>query len=162
TCRAFQMSLDQWGDGSTIPLLWPGSGTTARQRGLLERAGASPRMARALIAMWLEIDLREILPAIAVPTPILNRTDDIFPSEAAHALASLTPGARHGELPAVDHVPWGGDMESYIAEIEEFLTGRRDHRRVDRVLATVLVTDLVASTERVAALGDRAWRELMA
>ena len=161
-CRRFQTALESWGDGSTLPLLGPSSGATARQLGLLERAGASPRMAQALIAMWLEIDLRDVLPSISVPTLVLNRSGEIFPSEAARELAARIPGARHVELPGVDHVPWAGDSESYYAEIEEFLTGKREPGHSDRVLATVLVTDLVGSTERVAAHGDQAWRELMA
>ena len=119
-------------------------------------------MAQALIAMWLEIDLRDVLPSISVPTLVLNRSGEIFPSEAARELAARIPGARHVELPGVDHVPWAGDSESYYAEIEEFLTGKREPGHSDRVLATVLVTDLVGSTERVAAHGDQAWRELMA
>ena len=118
-------------------------------------------MAQALIAMWLEIDLGDVLPSISVPTLVLNRAEEIFPSEAARELAARIPGARHVELPGVDHLPWAGDSESYFAEIEEFLTGKREPPPSDRVLATILVTDLVASTERAAALGDRAWRELM-
>jgi pimeloyl-ACP methyl ester carboxylesterase len=162
-CQRFQTALESWGDGSTARLLGPTMSATARQLGLVERAGASPRMARELIAMWLEIDLREVLPAISVPTLVLNRSEEIFPAAAARELAARIPGARHLELPGVDHVPWAGDTsESYVGEIEEFLTGARTQPRPDRVLATVLVTDLVASTERVAASGDEAWREVMA
>ena len=161
-CRRFQSALGHWGDGSTARLLGPSMSMTARQLGLVERSGASPRMARELIAMWLEIDLREILPAVSVPTLVLNRSREIFPAAAARDLAARIPGARHVELPGVDHVPWAGDSESYMAEIEEFLTGARTQPRPDRVLATILVTDVVASTERAAACGDEAWRELMA
>ncbi len=160
-CRRFQTALGRWGDGSTLRLVGPSMSTTARQLGLVERAGASPRMARELIAMWLEIDLREVLPAISVPTLVMNRSQEIFPAAAARELAARIPGARHVELPGVDHVPWAGDSESYMAEVEEFLTGVRRQPRPDRVLATILVTDLVASTERAAACGDEAWREVM-
>ena len=161
-CRRFQSALEHWGDGSTLRLVGPTMRTTGRQLGLVERAGASPRMARELIAMWLEIDLREVLPAVSVPTLVMNRSQEIFPPAAARQLAARIPGARHVELPGVDHVPWAGDGESYMAEIEEFLTGVRTRPRPDRVLATILVTDLVASTERAAAPGDEAWRERMA
>jgi class 3 adenylate cyclase len=161
-CQRFQTALEHWGDGSTLRLVGPTMRTTDRQLGLVERAGASPRMARELIAMWLEIDLREVLPAISVPTLVMNRSQEIFPPAAARELATRIPGARHVELPGIDHVPWAGDGESYMAEIEEFLTGVRTQHRPDRVLATILVTDLVASTERAAASGDEAWRELMA
>jgi pimeloyl-ACP methyl ester carboxylesterase len=111
-CRRFQTALESWGGGSTLHLLGPSSGATARQLGLLERAGASPRKAQALIAMWLEIDLRDVLPSIPVPTLVLNRSGEIFPSEAARELAADIPGARHVELPGVDHVPWASDSES--------------------------------------------------
>ncbi len=160
--RRFQTTLEHWGDGSTLRLTGPTMSTTNRQLGLVERSGASPRMARELIAMWLEIDLRDVLPAVSVPTLVLNRSQEVFPSATARELAARIPGARHVELPGVNHVPWAGDSESYVAEIEEFLTGVRTQPRPDRVLATILVTDLVASTERAAASGDEAWRELMA
>lgn len=161
-CRRFETALERWGDGSALRLLGPNMSATTRQLGLVERAGASPRMARELIAMWLEIDLREVLPTVSVPTLVLNRSQEIFPAAAARELAARIPGARHVELPGVDHVPWAGDSDSYMAEIEEFLTGARQQPRPDRVLATILVTDLVASTERAAACGDEAWREVMA
>jgi class 3 adenylate cyclase len=161
-CQRFQTALESWGDGSALRLLGPNMSTTGRQLGLLERAGASPRMARALITMWLGIDLREVLPAVSVPTLVVNRRGEIFPAETAREVAARIPGARHLELPGIDHVPWAGDSEPYVGEIEEFLTGARTPSRPDRVLATVLVTDLVASTERAAACGDEAWRELMA
>jgi pimeloyl-ACP methyl ester carboxylesterase/class 3 adenylate cyclase len=161
-CRRFQSALERWGDGSTLRLMGPTMRITDRQLGLVERSGASPRMARELIAMWLEIDLREVLPAVSVPTLVVNRSEEIFPAAAARELAARIPGARNVELPGIDHVPWAGDSESYVAEIEEFLTGVRTQPRQDRVLATILVTDLVASTERAAASGDEAWSELMA
>ena len=82
--------------------------------GFLERAGASPRMARALIEMWLEIDLRDVLPAVSIPTLVVNRSHEVFPAAAAREVAARIPGARHVELPGVNHVPWAGDSESYI------------------------------------------------
>jgi class 3 adenylate cyclase len=103
-----------------------------------------------------------VVPAVSVPTLVVNRSEEIFPAAAARELAARIPGARNVELPGIDHVPWAGDSESYVAEIEEFLTGVRTQPRQDRVLATILVTDLVASTERAAASGDEAWSELMA
>lgn len=119
-------------------------------------------MAQDLIEMWLRIDIRDVLPSVSAPTLVLHRTHEIFPIEAARDIAARIPGARMVELPGVDHTPWTGDWEAYVAEVEEFLTGVREHRRADRVLATVLVTDLVRSTERAASLGDSAWRELIA
>jgi class 3 adenylate cyclase/pimeloyl-ACP methyl ester carboxylesterase len=117
---------------------------------------------RALIDMWLQVDIRDVLPSISVPTLVLHRTEEYFPIEAARDIAARIPGARFVELPGVDHPPWFGDMEAYVAEIEEFVTGVREHAGTDRVLSTVLITDIVGSTERAAAIGDAAWRNLMA
>jgi class 3 adenylate cyclase len=161
-CQRFQAALEDWGSGSTLRLLGPSMNATGRQLGLLERAGASPRMARSLIEMWLEIDLRDVLPTVSIPTLVVNRSREIFPAAAAREVAARIPGARHVELHGIDHVPWAGDSESYVGEIEEFLTGSRTTSLPGRVLATLLFTDLVASTESVAAAGDEAWGELMA
>jgi pimeloyl-ACP methyl ester carboxylesterase len=158
----FRSALENWGDGTTIPLVAPSLQATPAQIGMLERAGASPRMAQELIRMWLELDIRDVLPAVSVPTLVLHRTEEIFPVEAARELASRIPGARIVELPGIDHAPWTGDADAYLDEIAEFLTGVREHGRADRVLATVLVTDLVGSTARASELGDTAWRALMA
>jgi class 3 adenylate cyclase len=81
---------------------------------------------------------------------------------AGEELASKIPGARYVELPGIDHVPWAGDSDAVIGEIEEFLTGTRTVAEPDRILATVMFTDIVGSTERAAALGDADWRELLA
>jgi pimeloyl-ACP methyl ester carboxylesterase len=159
----FLAALERWGEGAALRLVAPGAPMSDAELGRLERAGASPAMARALIAMWMDIDLRDVLPSIGVPTLVLHRRDEIFPVEAAREVAGRIPGARMVELAGRDHAPWfGDDTERYAAEIEEFVTGVRERRRADRVLATVLVTDIVGSTERAAALGDPAWRRLMA
>ncbi len=160
--QRFLAAAEHWGDGSTIRLIAPSSEATARQLGALERSAASPRMARAVVSMWQETDVRDVLPTIAVPTLVLHRTEEIFPVEVARDIAARIPGARLVELPGRDHSPWHGDSESYVAEIEEFLTGVRERGRTDRALATVLVTDMVGSTERAAAIGDGAWRDVVA
>jgi class 3 adenylate cyclase len=109
-----------------------------------------------------EIDVRPVLPAVRVPTLILHRTGDrVARMEQAHYLAEHVPGARLVELPGIDHVPWVGDADAILDEIEKFLTGTRHEAESDRVLATVLFTDIVASTERAAALGDRKWRDVL-
>jgi class 3 adenylate cyclase len=155
-------AIAHWGDGTTLRLMGPSAPGTDAQLGALERAGASPRMAAGLLDMWLRIDLRDILPSISVPTLVLHRTEEIFPIEAARDIAAHIPGARMVELPGRDHAPWFGDADAYLDEIQEFLTGTRDHGRVDRVLASLMITDIVASTERLATIGDRAWRDLVA
>ncbi len=127
------------------------------------RYGGTPGAARAWYQMTTEIDVRHILPAVRVPTLILHRTGDrAVPVEASRFLAAHIPEARYVELPGDDHWWWSGDYEAIIEEIQEFLTGDRPVPEQDRVLATVLFTDIVASTERAAELGDRRWKTLLA
>jgi class 3 adenylate cyclase len=103
-----------------------------------------------------------VLPTIKVPTLVLHRADDAWiPAAAGRYIADHIPGARYVELEGQDNTPWIGDQDSIVEEIEEFLTGVRRHRKPDRVLATIMFTDIVSSTERAAKLGDRAWRDLL-
>jgi len=128
----------------------------------LARLGASPGAFLALRRMNLEIDIRHALPVIRIPTLILHRTGDMTVKvENSRYMAERIPGAKYVELPGVDHHPWVGDAEAILAEVEEFLTGVRHVTEPDRVLATVLFTDIVGSTERVAELGDRRWRDVL-
>jgi class 3 adenylate cyclase len=107
--------------------------------------------------------VRAILPTIRVPTLVLHRRSDrVVNRRAGKELAAQIPGARYVELPGIDHLPWAGDSEAVLGEIEEFLTGARSVPEPDRVLATVMFTDIVGSTERAAELGDARWRELLA
>jgi class 3 adenylate cyclase len=109
-----------------------------------------------------QIDIEDVLPAVRVPTLILHRTDDlVITVTAGRQLAKQIPGAKYVELPGVDHLPWVGDPDALLDEIEEFLTGARPTIEPDRVLATVLFTDIVGSTSRLAQVGDRRWRELL-
>ncbi len=158
--------VDQhWGEGLAIEWFAPnlaGSPTMRRSWGLFERAAASPGMVSALLRSYREIDVTDVLPTLRVPTLVVHRTDDTaVPVEAARMLAELIPEARYVELPGNDHIPWFGDADALLEEIEEFLTGCRHAPERDRALATVLFTDIVGSTERAAALGDRHWRELL-
>jgi class 3 adenylate cyclase len=112
--------------------------------------------------MAAEIDVRAILSAITVPALVIHRTGDRFVRvEQGRHLGRHIPAARYVELTGEDHLPWLGDAEAVLGEIQEFLTGTRDAPEPDRVLATVLFMDIVGSTERAAALGDRRWRELL-
>jgi class 3 adenylate cyclase len=105
-----------------------------------------------------KVDLRSVLPSIRMPTLVLHRTEDPGePVESGRYLAEHIAGARLVELPGRDAQPWLGDPEAVLAEIEEFLVGVRTPPEPTRALATVLFTDIVGSTERAAALGDRAW-----
>jgi class 3 adenylate cyclase len=112
--------------------------------------------------MNTQVDIRPILPAIRVPTLILHRTGDLDSHVGgARWMAQQIPAAKYVELQGNDHVPWRGDQDAILDEVEEFLTGVRRGPEPDRVLATVLFTDIVGSTPRAAAVGDRRWREVL-
>jgi class 3 adenylate cyclase len=131
---------------------------TARQ----ERNAASPAMVQQIFEMFLSIDVRDILPTIRVPTLVIHRRGDrVVNWRAGRELAAQIPDARYVELEGNDHLPWAGDSESITGEVEEFLTGARSVAEPDRVLATVMFTDIVGSTERAGDLGDARWRELL-
>jgi pimeloyl-ACP methyl ester carboxylesterase len=135
----------------------------ARHLSAYLRRGASPGAAAALLRMNTEIDVRDVLPAIRVPTLVLHRTGDRdVDIEEGRYIAGRIAGAQFVELPGADHTFWARGVAEVADEIEEFLTGARPAPELDRVLATVLFTDIVGSTERLAALGDRRWRELLA
>jgi class 3 adenylate cyclase len=109
-----------------------------------------------------DIDIRDILPSIRVPTLVLHRTGDLRVNvEAGRYLGSSIPDAKYVEMPGSDHVVWVGDTDRLADEIEEFVTGSRADLEPDRVLATVLFTDIVDSTKRAAEIGDRRWRALL-
>jgi len=132
----------------------------------LFRQGASPGAFDALNRMNKDIDVRAVLPTIRTPTLVVNRTQEPeYLREGCRLAAHLIKGARHIELPGADHAPFAGDSESYLRAIEEFLIATWDagweEAEPDRVLATVLFTDIVGATARAAELGDRAWRELL-
>jgi pimeloyl-ACP methyl ester carboxylesterase len=126
------------------------------------RRSASPAVGAAFLRMNTQADLRAILPTIRVPTLVIHRSNDRDVNvEEGRWIASQIPGARYVELPGVDHTPWVGNQDEVLDEIEELLTGTRHVAEPDRVLATVLFTDIVGSTERAAALGDQRWSELL-
>jgi class 3 adenylate cyclase len=129
----------------------------------MERSAASPAMVQQIFEMFLDIDVRAVLPTIHVPTLVLHRRGDrVVNRRAGEQLAAQIPGARYVELGGIDHLPWAGDSEAVLGEIEEFLTGARSVAEPDRVLATVMFTDIVGSTERATVFGDARWRELLA
>ena len=122
---------------------------------------ATPNSAEAFMRMAFDIDVRDVVPVINVPTLVVHASGDrVCNVENGRYLARTIKGARYVELPTDDHVPWF-DPEPTVAEIREFLTGTREARSPARVLATVLFTDLVGSTSRAAELGDRRWRDLI-
>ena len=163
----FLSYIDQsWGTGGSLPIFAPSRANDPgfqRWWGRFERLGASPAAAAGLMHMISQIDVSGILPSIRVPTLVIHRTEDrAIPVKRGRFLAEHIPGARYIELPGADHVFFVGDNAGEIADaIQEFLTGSRAPVPVDRVLATVLFTDIVGSTEKAAALGDHRWRDLL-
>jgi len=126
------------------------------------RRAASPGAVLALARMNTEIDIRAVLPTVRVPTLVLHRLGDRDAKvEEARWIASQIPSAEYVELQGHDHLPWVGDQDGILDELEEFLTGVRRGPDPDRVLATVLFTDIVGSTQRASELGDRDWRGLL-
>jgi class 3 adenylate cyclase len=139
-----------------------GDPKAVEQLARLERNAASPAMVQQIFEMFLDIDVRSILPTIAVPTLVLHRRHDrVVYRGAGEELAEQIPGARYVELEGIDHLPWAGDSEAIAGEIEEFLTGSRSTPEPERALATVMFTDIVGSTERAGEVGDARWRELL-
>ena len=155
-----------WGTGGSVQRFAPSRVNDAafqRWWGRNERLGASPAAVTALMRMNSQIDISAILPAVRVPTLVIHRTGDQAVSiEGGRDVAAHIPGARLAEFSGNDHIFYVGDNADGIADaIEEFFTGSPARIEADRVLATVLFTDIVGSTEKAAALGDKRWRRLL-
>lgn len=155
--------VEHWGDGSTMNVFAPAAGELHRRAwATFERAAASPSMARALMRVWTQLDVRDILESVRVPTLVLHiEGDRVVPVEAGRLLAEGIPGARFVTFPGTDHDFWFGEFAPIVDEIERFVTGVVRPVEPDRILATVLFTDMVGSTGHAAELGDRAWREIL-
>jgi class 3 adenylate cyclase len=154
-----------WGDGSRILGIAPHAAENDRLRrwfAKLERLAASPGTAARLMRWNGEIDVRAVLPTIQAPTLVLHRTGDKF-IDVRHSryLAEHIPGARYLELPGSDALSFGPESERLLDEVEQFLTGARKLPDPERILATVMFSDIVESTRRAAELGDRTWRQLL-
>ena len=157
---------DRWNDGSNFTKVFmPSAGDDERlaewwRRLKVESFG--PGDAIAYMRLSFEIDIRGVLPALDVPTLVMHRVGDrVCSVENGRYLAENIKGARYVELEGADHAPWGPKSEEILGEMHEFLTGNRAEPEPDRVLATVLFTDIVDSTKRAVELGDRRWRELL-
>jgi class 3 adenylate cyclase len=166
----FERRIDQvrssWGRGLMLHAFAPGM---RREPGLrdawarYERFAASPGSAIAMVRNLYQLDARGVLPAIRVPTLVIQHADATgFHPDHGRYLAAHTDGAQYVELPGTDNLIWAGDQGQLVAEIEEFITGARSTAPADRRLATVLLTDIVGSTKHASELGDRAWRDLLA
>ncbi len=157
-----------WGEGMLVPTNAPSRRNDkafVQWFGRLERAASSPGGIQALFRADYENDARHLLPSIRVPTLILHRKDDsTIPVACGHDMAQKIPGAKYVELPGEDHLLQALPpdlLDRLLGEIEEFTTGVRHRADPDRVLATVMFTDIVRSTERAAEMGDLRWRELL-
>lgn len=159
-------AIDQWW-GSTV--YFQNTAPSLRgDRELLKRLArqvrhqASPGTARAVLSLLIEADMSAVLPTIGVPTLVLHATDENYHGVIhGRMLAEAIRGAEFKEVAAGDHLWWSDNPDGFLDEIEEFVTGMRRGADPDRILATVLFTDIVGTTEQVAAIGDRRWREML-
>jgi class 3 adenylate cyclase len=154
-----------WGEGAIIDIGAPSQSGNPDSRAFfarLERGSASPGMLRSLVQMFLDIDIRAVVPSVHVPTLVLHRRHDrLVNVRNGRWLAEHLPDARLVELPGDDHIPWYEDPGLTLGEVQEFLTGTRDAPVPERMLATIVFTDIVDSTRTAAELGDRRWREVL-
>ena len=163
--QEYELVEREWGNLMDLAHYAPskiGDDAFSRRTTAYLRRAASPGAAVALLRMNTQIDIRHVLPTIRVPTLVVHRTGDRDVNvEEGRWLAARIPGTRFVELPGDDHLPWVGDQDAILDEIQEFLTGVRQSPEFDRALATILFTDIVGSTELAARLGDRAWQDLL-
>jgi class 3 adenylate cyclase/pimeloyl-ACP methyl ester carboxylesterase len=163
-----ERTVARWGetDGPGLPVLAPSMANDpalAAWFARLQRLAASPSEARVLLNAAAELDVREQLPRIRVPSLVIHRSGDTaWDPRHSRYLAGHIPGARHIELDGIDSLPFVGDSEAIVEEIEEFLTGQRAGESPGRSLLTVMFTDIVDATARAAELGDGRWRDLLA
>jgi class 3 adenylate cyclase len=157
--------LSQWGDGGGVERLVGDMGRDPELRawfGRLERYSSGPGPMRAIQDVIGATDVRAVLPSIRVPTLVLHRRDDpVIDVKHAYVIADAIPDAKLVLLDGEASMPLAGDQDAVLDEIEEFVTGQVHDREPDRVLATVMFTDIVDSTVRAAELGDRRWRDLL-
>jgi dienelactone hydrolase len=156
-----------WGTGALINALLPsmaGNLDAVAQFAKFERLSASPGAIKVLLQMNALIDVRSVCPVVRVPTLVLHRqTDALILAERGRDLAAQIPDAKYIEYPGSDHAFWSDEVEAMLGDIQEFVTGERDSAAIEleRVLATVLFTDIVDSTRSVAEAGDHTWRRLL-
>jgi class 3 adenylate cyclase len=160
-----ELILPHWGDGAMIDVAAPSQSGNPKERaffGRMERASASPGMLLGLAAMFLDIDVRDVVPTVHTPALVVHRRHDRLVN-IGHGrwLAEHLPDARLVEVPGNDHSLVYEEAELVYAEIQEFLTGVHYEPEPERVLATVLFTDIVDSTRTAAEFGDRRWREIL-
>jgi class 3 adenylate cyclase len=163
-----EQAVESWGatDHPGIPVMAPSMAddpTLKNWFARLQRLAASPGNAKQLLAAAAELDVRELLQRVRVPTLVMHRDQDTaWDPRHSRYIAERIPGARYVELEGTDSLPFLGDSDAIIEEIEEFLTGDRAGGERTRALLTVMFTDIVDATARAAELGDGRWRDLLA
>jgi class 3 adenylate cyclase len=160
-----ELIAPHWGEGTIVDIAAPSQADNPEVRAFwarMERASVSPGMLAGLVQMFFDIDVRDVVPSVHVPTLILHRSHDRLVNIGnGRWLAEHLPNAKFVELPGDDHVLWYQHPELTLAEIHEFLTGTRYEPETERMLATVVFTDIVDSTRTAAELGDQRWREVL-
>jgi pimeloyl-ACP methyl ester carboxylesterase len=161
----FELLLPTFGDGSLAEIAAPTQAENPETRAFfakMQRASASPGMLAGLVQMFLDLDVRDVVPSVQAPALVLHkRRDRLVNIGNGRWLAEHLPNARLVELDGDDHVPWYEGTDEWLGEIEEFLTGTRAAPEPERILATVLFTDIVDSTKTASELGDREWRRVL-
>jgi class 3 adenylate cyclase len=161
----FELVLPHWGTGAMVEVAAPSVADDPETRAFfarMERASASPGMLASLAAMFVDIDVRDVVPTVHVPTLVLHRRHDrLVNVRHGRWLAEHLPNARLIELPGDDHSFLYEDPERTLGDVQEFLIGTREEPEPERILATVLFTDIVDSTRTAAEFGDRRWREVL-
>jgi pimeloyl-ACP methyl ester carboxylesterase len=156
---------ETWGTGGIADVFSPSAASDERYRqwwARYQRMGASPGRSTAMARLVFDVDVRKVLSTIHVPTLVIHRKDfRFFPAELGRYLAEHIADAKFVEVPGADGFVYLGDTEAILSEIEEFITGTRRLPDIDRVLATVLLTDMVGSTDLAARLGDSRWRQVL-
>ena len=165
TTKYFAQLEQRWGQGTFLEQIAPsltGDETFQQWWGRFERYSSSPGNVLAYARAHIDDDVRDLLKAVSVPTLVIQRSGDTYRGAGqGKYIADGIPGARYVELPGRDHLPYVGDSDEIVDEVEEFLTGTRSGAELDRVLATVLFTDIVDSTGKAAELGDSRWQRVL-
>jgi pimeloyl-ACP methyl ester carboxylesterase/class 3 adenylate cyclase len=160
-----EMIEEEWGTGVMLDLYAPSMADDEdfmRWWAQYQRQSASPGMARAVAELASEVDIRDVLPAISVPTLVIHRQGDmLWPVEGARYISEQIEGAKFVEVEGIDHFPFVGDSEAIFSEIEAFLTGSQRLPEPERQLLTVMFTDIVDSTRTGAEMGDRLWSNVL-
>jgi class 3 adenylate cyclase len=165
--EGIKLRFKNWGTGAMMSTVFPSLATdpvAVEQLAKLERLSATPGGNTTMLRLNLQIDVRSILPNVRTPTLVLHRrTDLVVPVQRGRELAAQIPGAKYIEYPDGDHGYWTGDTATTIGDVKEFITGHREEAidDLERVLATVLFTDIVGSTQSAVEMGDQPWRRLL-